>query len=150
MGLNDLVPDDAGKAKGGRPKEGGKEARIVPEHIYRPWKHRDEYWEKVWEEHVESDEPTLEEITDMVGYSGVFPWDLKIHLEAAEVYEFDWDHMPDDYPSDDALANWLRNKGVINDFTKKHPPEKSKTPTFGSKKSEETSGLMGLVENAKE
>lgn len=151
MGLKDLVPDDAGEAKGGRPSEGNNEKRIASETAFRPWKHEEEYWQKVWDENVEGEDPTIEEISDMVGYAVVFPWDLKIHLEAAGIYEFDWEQMPDDYPSDDALANWLRNRGIVNDFTKKNPPAKTKKKNMFESKSDdkETGGLMGLVENAK-
>lgn len=151
MGLEDLVPDDAGEAKGGRPKEGTDGPRVASETAYRPWKHDEEYWQEVWDEHVEGEEPTIDEVADMVGYTCVFPWDLKIHIESAGIYEFDWEQMPDDYPSDDALANWLRNRGVVNEFTKKNPPSKTeKSSMFGSGSgSDESSGLMGLVENAK-
>lgn len=141
MGLRDLIPDDAGDNRGGRPKEKGGEERRIPEHNYRPWEHGEEYWQDVWDRHVDGEDPTLEEISAMVGYSCVFPWDLKIHIESHGIYEFDWDHMPDDYPSDDTLANWLRDRGVVNDFTQR---VKARREGYS-----EDSGLFNLVENAK-
>lgn len=153
MGLNDLVPDDAGQAKGGRPKEGGPKKRQTSEHWYRPWEHGEEYWQQVWDECVEGEDPTIDEIAAMSDYSCIFPWDLKIFLEKYGIYEFDWEHMPDDYPPDTDMANKLRDEGVINDFTKNHPPAK-----FGKKQrntsagggEQQSSGLMGLVNDAKD
>lgn len=155
MGLNDLVPDDAGKAKGGRPSEGDGDTEKVPEYWFKPWEHEEEYWQEVWDENVEGEDPTIEEIAAMVDYSCVFPWDVKMFLEKYGIYEFDWGHMPDDYPPDTDLANRLRSEGIINGFTKEHPPAKfgrkgGNVNEDGSGIGEQTSGLLGLIEDAKD
>lgn len=151
MGLRDLIPDDAGDGKGGRPKEEEKEPNRVgpsPGEI-----ETEEFWINLWEDVVTADEPTVEEVAELCDRTFMFPWDVKIKLEAFGIYEFNWRQIPEDYPPDTNLADKLREQGIVNEFTKQHPPSKSKRrKKFGSDDSSSSSGsgLMGLVEDAKD
>lgn len=141
MGLRDLIPDDAGDNRGGRPPSESKGPKKLPGKPFTVSKDSKEFWQEVWDRFVSGNEPTMEEIGQMADYTHVFPWDLKIYIEKWDIFEFDWDHMPEDYPSDSFLAEMLEDKGIENDFT-----ERVKAEREGYSQG---SGLFSLVENAK-
>jgi len=163
MGLNDLVPDDAGQAKGGRPEEKPSErkrAGPTQEQI-----ESEEWWQDMWDDVVSGEEPTPDEMGEMCDRVFMFPWDVKARLESFSIHEFDWEEMDGDYPSAFALAANLEREGVNNDFVQKvreipktkkppwAPGGSGKTKTGGGKFGDGTTGdeggLLGLVSDAK-
>lgn len=142
MGLRDLIPDDAGDNRGGRPPEGNQDGKEPYGDPFIPTKDTKEWWRKIWNKFVSGEKPTPEEISMMADHTHLFPWDLKMHIEKHGIFRFDWEHMPEDYPSDSALADWLEEEGVESNFI-----EEVKAQREGYSKD---SGLFSLVENAKE
>lgn len=166
MSLDDLVPDDAGDAKGGRPTE-ERTIRDPDGDPFIPDKNTKEYWQNIWDTYVDGEEPDPDEIAAICDYVHLFPWDVKVHLEEHGIYSFSWEHMPGDYPPHSKLARQLESHGVENDFVRKarreigfsdksnrvidSPASTGTKGTSGSDNSDgdDSSGLMGLVEDAK-
>lgn len=142
MGLKDLIPDDVGESRGGRPAEGidGPPKQLHGE-PFMVSNDSEEYWRSIWDRFVSGDEPTPEEIGQMADHTHLFPWDLRIYLEKWGIFDFDWEQIPEDYPTNSFLVQMLEEEGVENDFT-----EAVRAEQEGYSRD---SGLFGLVENAR-
>lgn len=141
MALEDIVPDDAGEAKGGRPPENRDKEREVRGDPFLPEKDTEEWWSEIYGEFVEGNSPTTEEITRISDYVALRPDVVKRKLKHHGVHEFLFEDIAKSHPSQlpvDKLRRELTGEGV---------PGRSKKDD--KKDSKESSGLMGLVEDAK-
>lgn len=107
MGLNDIVPDDAGEAKGGRPpKKDIGQTREVYGDPFIPEKDNEEWWQEKVDEIVLGDDLFGEEtpnsmeemgmeelekrLAELSDHIAVNPLDVRTKLDEHGIYETDW------------------------------------------------------------
>jgi len=141
MGLNDIVPDDAGDAKGGRPPKPTQES-TEHEHgdPFDSGKDNEEYWQKVFDENVDGDDVTHEDMQRMSSYAAVRPSDIMEKMVEYGIYEFTQDDVRDDHPIHMRNGKWEGGPKM-----KEEMGSESST-TFGDSSS---GGLADLVNDAK-
>lgn len=141
MGLNDIVPDDAGDAKGGRPPEPTPEST---EHIHGdPFdmgKDDEEYWTEVFEENVEGDTVTDEDMARMSSYSATRPATIMEKMAEHGVYNFSQEDVKDDYPIHMREGKWEGGPRTKEDIG---------SSSTDKKDSSSSGGLSDLIKDAK-
>lgn len=142
MSLDDIIPDDAGESKGGRPKEVSKGPPETRGNPFTRGDDNEEYWQEVWDNNVGGDEPSMEEIASMSDYSAVMPWVVMSKLTEHGIYEFDQGYVREDYPSYMKAGAWPGGINNIDEEAFLGKEEKDDT--------DKNSGLLGLVEDAKD
>jgi len=164
MGLEDLIPDDAGNGGGGRPKSREIGETIEPAgEPYLPEKDSKEWWLERLED-VEGKEPVLEnnDITELdfhiqvevIGslsdYTAVHPVKVRKKLAEHEILETDWEEYIDFYP--DAVLDSRVPHYDGDTYTPQITDTSWDDVDYDEQAAEEDvdSGLMSLVEDAKE
>jgi hypothetical protein len=168
MGLNDLVPDDAGDAKGGRPKERGVGESIEPAgKPYLPTKDSEEWWLDVLDDVAEKepvlDENSLDEMSfhktvEVIGsisdYVSLHPVYVRQILIEHDIYDTDWsayiDFFNDDY-LDSRVPGYGKDKDDYEPEVEENPwkteaRKDSSSSSFGSSNDDKEGGLHNLVD----
>lgn len=142
MSLDDLIPDDVGDGKGGRPTEDRKETRTVHGDPYTQEKDTEEWWQEKWDRFVGLGEPKEEDITVLSDHVALRPSTVMQKVTEHDVYEFDQEDVKEDYPLDMKEGHWSGGGKSYADFRGTDDSTEEDEDT-------ERSGLLGLVDDAK-
>lgn len=137
MSLDDIVPDDAGQAKGGRPPKQSVEERDLYGDPFCRGKDTEEYWERVVSKFSSGNSLDIEELMAIMRYTHIGdPMEVRVFIEKHGIMEFDWENLADKYDAD-RVAAVLRRNDISNQFVKQHTPS--------SKAEEASGGLFNVV-----